>query len=223
MLRRGLLATLAVAGVGSSALVGSQAPTENPENPTTPAPANRYAVLENTDVAEAETHELSAEDRVRRAGVVARVDGVAITVGEIEDLLVPGASDDDVRAALDASIRRVRITREAERIGLNAHPDVLSAERRALVRVLVERDFSTADAPVGAGDEARLDALATRLRAEHVTDVELAPLYPLALDPRTRAMRGQPPPPAVPTPAELPVGATTGTVESEAFELRGEP
>ncbi|MCB9617493.1 MAG: hypothetical protein H6721_02925 [Sandaracinus sp.] len=202
--------------------MGSQAPTEN-STAENPAPENRYGLLENAEVADSETHGLSAADRARRARVVARVDGIAITVGELEDLLVPDASDEDVRAALEASIRRVRITREAERIGLNAHPDVLSAERRALVRVLVERDFSTAYAPVGAADEARLESLATRLRGEHVTEVELAPLYPLALDPRTRAMRGQPAPAAVPTPAELPVGATTGTVESEAFELRGDP
>jgi hypothetical protein len=175
------------AQVGESQVGESQVGEASPPSAAAPEVRDRYAAVPG---AASETHTTNArpEDRARRERVVARVDGVAITVGEIEDLLTVGATEDDVRAALDASIRRVRLTKEAERRGLAAHPEVRASERRALVEVLLVRDFGSHDRPGGA-DPVAVDALVTRLRAEHVRDVELEPLYPLALDPRPRAMR----------------------------------
>lgn len=155
--------------------------------PTPPEVRDRYATVPSVAGETPSTTE-RPEDHARRERVVARAEGVAITVGELEDLLTVGATEDDVRAALDASIRRVRLTREAERRGLAAHPDVRATERRALVEVLLARDFGSHDR-LGGAESASVDALVTRLRAEHVRDVELAPLYPLALDPRPRSVR----------------------------------
>ncbi len=198
-----MLLGAALASSTIAAPLVSQPPSASPPNAPAPnaqvqageaatgAPSpevrDRYATVPSaaSDPPTANEH---PEDRARRARVVARVEGVAITVGEIEDLLTVGATEDDVRAALDASIRRVRLTREAERRGLAAHPEVRAAERRALVEVLLARDFGSHDR-LGGADATAVDALVTRLRAEHVRDVELAPLYPLALDPRPRAMR----------------------------------
>ena len=168
---------------------------------------DRYAAVP-TAASDPPTTNPHPADRARRERVVARVDGVAITVGELEDLLTVGATEDDLRAALDASIRRVRLTKEAERRGLAAHPEVRAAERRALVEVLLARDFGSHDRPGGA-DAAAVDALVARLRAEHVRDVELDPLYPLALDPRPRAMRSGRGAPSAPS------AGATGTTRSE--------
>lgn len=168
---------------------------------------DRYAAVPGAASEPATTNPPPA-DRARRERVVARVDGVAITVGELEDLLTVGATEDDVRAALDASIRRVRLTKEAERRGLAAHPEVRAAERRALVDVLLARDFGSHDR-LGGADAAAVDALVTRLRAEHVRDVELDPLYPLALDPRPRSMRSGSGAPTTPS------AGATGTSRSD--------
>lgn len=173
-------------------------------NAATSEVRDRYATVPGA-ASEAPTTNERPEDRARRERVVARVEGVAITVGELEDLLTVGATEDDVRAALDASIRRVRLTKEAERRGLAAHPEVRAAERRALVEVLLARDFGSHDR-LGGADAVAVDALVTRLRAEHVRDVELDPLYPLALDPRPRSVRSA-------TAGEAPVGSTRRSEE----------
>ena len=205
-----------------AAPLGSQAPEDG-------APRDRYAAVpravEGTEERAAPPAE-SAEDRARRAQVVARVEGVAITVGELEDLLVVGATEDDVRAALDASIRRVRLTNEARRRGLFAHPEVVAAERRAHVDVLLMRDFGAQD-HVGGAPAAEVDALVARLRAERVTDVDLEPLYPLRLDPRPRSVRAETDSNA-PTAAgasqrtELMAGAVAGSVSSEELVFTGD-
>lgn len=204
-----------------AAPLGSQAPEGD-------APRDRYAAVpravEGTEERAAPPAE-SAEDRARRARVVARVEGVAITVGELEDLLVVGATEDDVRAALDASIRRVRLTNEARRRGLFAHLEVVAAERRALVDVLLTRDFGAQD-HVGGAPAAEVDALVARLRAEYVSDVDLEPLYPLRLDPRPRSVRAEAAgagtnlrPNERP---ELMAGAVEGSVTSEELVFTGE-
>lgn len=207
--RRGMHAVLVVAALATTTIAAplvSQPPSSPPPStptreprggeasassaaipPTPPEVRDRYATVPSVAGETPSTTE-RPEDHARRERVVARAEGVAITVGELEDLLTVGATEDDVRAALDASIRRVRLTREAERRGLAAHPDVRATERRALVEVLLARDFGSHDR-LGGAESASVDALVTRLRAEHVRDVELAPLYPLALDPRPRSVR----------------------------------
>jgi hypothetical protein len=202
-MRRGIRGVLVVAALATSTVAAplvSQPPSTPTReqageasasnaaiSPTTPEVRDRYAAVPGAASETRATNE-RPEDRARRARVVARVEDVAITVGELEDLLAVGATDADVRTALDASIRRVRLTKEAERRGLAAHPDVRAAERRALVEVLLARDFGSHER-LGGADTESVDALVTRLRAEHVRDVVLTPLYPLALDPRPRSVR----------------------------------
>lgn len=221
---RGVLVVAALATSTVAAPLGSQPPSTPTREqqqageatapnaaipPAAPEVRDRYAAVPGAASETRATNE-RPEDRARRARVVARVEDVAITVGELEDLLAVGATDADVRAALDASIRRVRLTKEAERRGLAAHPDVRAAERRALVEALLARDFGSHDR-LGGADTESVDALVTRLRAEHVRDVVLTPLYPLALDPRPRSVRSA----AAGIGASAPVGPTSSARMSE--------
>lgn len=190
MLLAGALATSTIAAplVSQPPSTPTQVGEASPSAAPPPEVRDRYAAVPSAASESTTTTVELPEDHARRERVVARVEGVAITVGELEDLLTLGATEDDVRTALDASIRRVRLTKEAERRGLTAHPDVQAAERRALVEVLLARDFGSHER-LGGADTESVDALVARLRAEHVRDVELAPLYPLALDPRPRSVR----------------------------------
>ena len=107
--------------------------------------------------------------------VVATVDGIAITVGEVEALA--RESQLTPLAALRQLERELLLSRAAERAGVGAAPEVADEVRRASVRALLHREIEPAHTPEDVTEEeiqARRREIASALsapetrRASHV-------------------------------------------------------
>lgn len=89
------------------------------------------------------------EDEARRAGVVARIGSVTITVGEVEDEIAKQTPFMRTRyrdrAALEellgTLVRFELLAREAERRGFGNDPEVREATAQAAVQQMIRRDF----------------------------------------------------------------------------------
>jgi hypothetical protein len=96
--------------------------------------------------------ELPADDRV-----AARVDGVPITVEEVQGLIDDADGGLGPVQALDALVRRQLLAAEAERRGYGASDDVTVERRKALARALLDRQ--AAEVTVDTLDQERLRAV----------------------------------------------------------------
>jgi len=131
---------LAILLVSGGAFAQDDAPEEpaprDPTSPGQPAP----------DVAEPER---SAEDLERRAGVVARVGEVTITVGQVEDAIneqspfvrVRYRAPEQLREFVQSMIRFELLARAAERAEIDEIEDVQHAVKQNAVQQLIRRDF----------------------------------------------------------------------------------
>ncbi len=144
----------------------------DPTSPGSPAPA-------------VQAPERSAEDQARRAGVVARVGEVTITVGEVEDAIneqspfvrVRYRDPEQLRSFAQSMIRFELLARAAERAEIDAIDDVRRAVKQNAVQQLIRRDFderitvdSVPDADVSAYFESHPEEFNTEelRRASHI-------------------------------------------------------
>src|SRR5690606_27508016 len=133
-MRRALLLTLASATaslvIGAAALAQQEDEAAPAAQPTPPA-------------------ELSAEDRARRAKVVAKVGDATITVGDVEDavnqqspfLRVRYRDRAKLRELVEGMVRFELLAREAERAEMDDDPEVVRVAKQNAVQQLIRRDF----------------------------------------------------------------------------------
>lgn len=112
---------------------------DRPRDPTRPGGAP----------AETETPVLSAEDRERRARVIARIGEMTITVGEVEDAINEQSpfvrlryrDPEQVAQFVQSMVRFELLARAAERAGVGGQPEVLHVVKQNSVQQLIRRDF----------------------------------------------------------------------------------
>lgn len=137
-MRKALLSTLVSAAV--SCIIGAAALAQNDAE----APAMPTASAEP-----------SAEDRARRAKVVAKVGDVTITVGDVEDavhqqsplLQVRYRDPAKLRELAESMVRFELLAREAARAGLDQDPEVVRVAKQNAVQQLIRRDFDESITP----------------------------------------------------------------------------
>lgn len=137
-MRRALVLTLASSAACLLAVAAALAQDEEaqPSPQQTQSPEQREA-------------QLSAEERARRAKVVARVGDARITIGDVEDainqqspfLRVRYRDPAELRAFVDGMIRFELLARAAERANLGEDPEVRRVANQNAVQQLIRRDF----------------------------------------------------------------------------------
>lgn len=149
-MRKALFLTLASASVALSvvAVALAQDDGDAPRDPTArpePLPAR----------------ELSAEDRARRAKLVARVGDARITVGDVEDainqqspfLRVRYRDPVALREFVENMVRFELLARAAERANMDEDPEVRRAANQNAVQQLIRRDFDERITPESIPEE----------------------------------------------------------------------
>lgn len=135
------LASLLACGTVMAALPGALAQDEEPQrDPTSPGQAPREAPPEP---------ERTPEEVSRRAGVVARVGDVTITVGQVEDSIneqspfvrIRYRDPAQLREYVQSMIRFELLARAAENAEIGENEEVVRAVKQNAVQQLIRRDF----------------------------------------------------------------------------------
>lgn len=166
-MRRALLLTLVSVSLCAAAVgLALAQDEETPEGegqataPETPSPAE--GDTEDTDTEEAgQPEELSAEDRARRAKVVARVGEETITVGDVEDAVNEQSpfmraryrDPAQLRDFVQSMVRFELLARAAERSEVSEDPEVQRVVKQNAVQQLVRREFDQRITPESIPDE----------------------------------------------------------------------
>lgn len=155
-MRRVLVPTLFVFVLASSFTGALAQRTERPD-PTRPAPRQP-----GTEQAPARSSEaLSPEEQARRAGVVARVGDVRITVGDVEDAINEQSAfmrdnyrdPEQVQTFAQSLIRFELLARAAERADIGHDPEVQRVVKQHAVQQLIRREFDERITPESISEE----------------------------------------------------------------------